>query len=481
MLSKRRFAATVLTLALVLAVDSAPGARAVVAPSPAKVGYANVIDIPDFQGKTATQFVCQLCTTPTGGKSQPDYLATIDFDPASSTYGKVLARTPMPSTNPEIHHMHVDAQANRIIVYDLYQSKAIIFGTSFGSLRPALRRVVNLGEASAALLGIPTGGDHPVGYGTPHESYRLPSGNFLIAMGGIYDPSNPALNDSAPGGFVEMTPNGDVVNAFPHLEYSGGVLKNNMFEGMGLFGLDYDARRKMLVHVDTMVARQFKCGVGLDPTTFGKEVVIWNYDHANPGAASIFQKVTMPAPVVTSPYFLHNTAQGLDVIYVTTFTAGVWALSRPAGTQLPFVITPLFPVLAPASGVAHLRLSPDEKVLYVSDTSGNTIDVLSIALSPLVPIPLQQVTLKEVHLLKFSRDGHTLFASNGLASTLGFQFRNPPFDPHYGLRSFTVRPDGTLTDERLLVDALLEPDAPPVSDGVFFGDFFLKENPQAYV
>lgn len=38
------------------------------------------------------------------GIRQPDYLATIDLDPHSGTYGQVVHRLPMPKLGDELHH-----------------------------------------------------------------------------------------------------------------------------------------------------------------------------------------------------------------------------------------------------------------------------------------------------------------------------------------------------------------------------------------
>src|SRR5712691_6104712 len=38
------------------------------------------------------------------GIEAPDYLATVDVDPASPTYSQVIHRTPMPSVGDELHH-----------------------------------------------------------------------------------------------------------------------------------------------------------------------------------------------------------------------------------------------------------------------------------------------------------------------------------------------------------------------------------------
>src|SRR5437764_11986881 len=38
------------------------------------------------------------------GISAPDYLATVDVDPASPTYSQVISRTPVSSIDDELHH-----------------------------------------------------------------------------------------------------------------------------------------------------------------------------------------------------------------------------------------------------------------------------------------------------------------------------------------------------------------------------------------
>jgi methanethiol oxidase len=38
------------------------------------------------------------------GKEKPDYLATVDVDPSSPTYSKVIHRLPMPYVGDELHH-----------------------------------------------------------------------------------------------------------------------------------------------------------------------------------------------------------------------------------------------------------------------------------------------------------------------------------------------------------------------------------------
>src|SRR6056297_2201423 len=38
------------------------------------------------------------------GSKHPDYMATVDVDPDSKTYGQVVGRFPMPAVGDELHH-----------------------------------------------------------------------------------------------------------------------------------------------------------------------------------------------------------------------------------------------------------------------------------------------------------------------------------------------------------------------------------------
>ena len=45
------------------------------------------------------------------GVEKPDYLATVDLDPASKTYSQVMHRLPMPNVGDELHHFGWNACA----------------------------------------------------------------------------------------------------------------------------------------------------------------------------------------------------------------------------------------------------------------------------------------------------------------------------------------------------------------------------------
>jgi hypothetical protein len=454
------------------------------------LAYAIVIDIPSYEGKSLQQFSDQLCNhmghSPSGGKPAPDYLATIDLQQGSPTYGQVISRDPVPYEGPELHHMSIDAGAQRVALYDLYQNKANIFDVGSDPRHPKFLRVVDLAEKSREMLG-PVAGLHDasgnpvkVGYAMPHVADRLANGNFLISMGGVYAPELPKLHLGAPGGFIEMTPDGDVVRAFPSFTYSNGKLSNGLYPGKGVMSVDTDDRLGMMAHAELMSARDFLCGgLVLKPKAVepGNQVVLWK---TGPNAAdpTVFQTVTLPTPFVTAPAFVHHPVNGMDIIYVTTFSSGLYVLHRPTGTDQKFELSQAYKEDSP-HGLVHMRLHPSADVLYISDPYGNTLQVLDFSKDPLHPAMRQMLSFDEVHMMKFSPDGDSLFVSNGLASILGFELNSPPFKTQkYGLTQVSVAPDGTLTPGAFIFDGQNQPNAP---HRAFIGDFFLRLQPQPFV
>ena len=51
------------------------------------------------------KLVYTICIYTGTGIEKPDYLATIDVDEASDTFGEVISRTEVPALGDELHHM----------------------------------------------------------------------------------------------------------------------------------------------------------------------------------------------------------------------------------------------------------------------------------------------------------------------------------------------------------------------------------------
>jgi len=134
----------------------------------------------------------------TPNDNRPDYLATVDVDPTSSTYCQVIHRTPMLHIGDEIHHSgwnacsscFGDPSANRshIILPALGSGRIYVVDTKTDPRKPKLEKCIDHNEIAAK-----------IDMGTPHTSHCLGSGDILISYLGD-------AKDNAKGGFVLLNP-----------------------------------------------------------------------------------------------------------------------------------------------------------------------------------------------------------------------------------------------------------------------------------
>jgi selenium-binding protein 1 len=134
---------------------------------------------------------------------EPDYLATIDVDPKSKTYGQVVHRLKMPTQGDELHHYGWNACASchgkcarrYLIVPGLGSSRIHIVDTA-NPREPKMHKVIEPKEvASKAKLT------------APHTVHCLGDGRVMISM----------LGDDkgeGPGGFLLLDDKFDVAGAW---------------------------------------------------------------------------------------------------------------------------------------------------------------------------------------------------------------------------------------------------------------------------
>ncbi|KAE9587846.1 putative transcription factor WD40-like family [Lupinus albus] len=120
------------------------------------------------------------------GINKPDYLATVDVDPSSPTYSKVIHRTPVPNIGDELHHTgwnscsscHGDPSAQRrfLIAPALVSGRIYVFDTKTNPKAPSLHKVVEPEEII-----------QKTGLAFPHTSHCLASGEIMISCLGDKD------------------------------------------------------------------------------------------------------------------------------------------------------------------------------------------------------------------------------------------------------------------------------------------------------
>lgn len=135
------------------------------------------------------------------GIDQPDYLATVDVDPASSTYTHVIHRAPMPNVGDELHHFgwnacsscHTDRSKSRrfLIVPGFHSSRIHILDTS-DPRAPVVCKVIEPEEVK-----------QKANLSAPHTVHCLADGTVMISMLGD-------AQGNAPGGFLLLDQNFDI-------------------------------------------------------------------------------------------------------------------------------------------------------------------------------------------------------------------------------------------------------------------------------
>ena len=126
---------------------------------------------------------------------KPDYLATVDVDPDSSDFGKIIHRMPMPNVGDELHHFGWnacsschgdDSRHRRFIVLPGISSSRIHIVDTEDPRQPKIHKIIEPEELF-----------NKAGLSAPHTVHCLADGNVMISCLGD-------SNGDAPGGFLMM-------------------------------------------------------------------------------------------------------------------------------------------------------------------------------------------------------------------------------------------------------------------------------------
>ncbi|XP_003384485.1 PREDICTED: selenium-binding protein 1-like isoform X1 [Amphimedon queenslandica] len=154
-------------------------------------GYATPLDAMKGPREKLLYIPCIYTNTAT---KKSDYLATIDCDPDSKDYGKVIHRLSMPYAEDEIHHTGWNAcsscfgdagkKRNKLIMPSLASTRVYVIETGTNPKEPSIHKVVEPDDIIKK-----------TGLAIPHTSHCLANGQVMISTMG--DPEG-----KAKGGFV---------------------------------------------------------------------------------------------------------------------------------------------------------------------------------------------------------------------------------------------------------------------------------------
>ncbi|KAM7278112.1 hypothetical protein ACFE04_005246 [Oxalis oulophora] len=140
-------------------------------------GYATPLDAMSGPKESLIYVTCVYTGT---GIEKPDYLATVDVDPNSPNYGKVIHRLPMPYVGDELHHSgwnscsscHGVPSADRrfLVLPSLVSGRIYAIDTKENPKAPALYKVVEPEEIV-----------QKTGLAYPHTAHCLATGEIMVS------------------------------------------------------------------------------------------------------------------------------------------------------------------------------------------------------------------------------------------------------------------------------------------------------------
>jgi selenium-binding protein 1 len=125
------------------------------------------------------RFLYLACLHQGTGVEEPDFIAVVDAEPGSDTYGQVISETPMPTAGDELHHFGWNRcssachgpDRSHLIVPGFRSSRLHILDVSEDPRRPRIVKVIEPDELTGR-----------TGYSRPHTVHCMPGDNVVISM-----------------------------------------------------------------------------------------------------------------------------------------------------------------------------------------------------------------------------------------------------------------------------------------------------------
>lgn len=357
------------------------------------------------------------------GRRRPDYLAVVDVDPRSDTYGSVVNRVTMPTVGDELHHFGWNMCSSCYGHPGAFRRYLVVPGLTSGNIHildacrpegPTMHRVIRGPEIAAK-----------TGLSAPHTVHCAPDGSIIISMLGDAE-------GNGPGGFLVLDQDFDVVGRWERR--STGMRYNYDFW--------YQLRHNVMVSSEWAAPRTFRPGFRMEDVEagrYGQRLQFWDWQ-----GRELVQTVDMGSEglVPLEVRFLHDpdAAQGF---VGATLSSAVWNFYREAGEWKARKVIQVEPVELegwsfPVPGlITDILVSMDDRFLYMSNWLHGDLRQYDIS-TPANPRltgrvwidgllgEAREVLGKPVHagpqMLQLSLDGRRLYVTNSLFSSWDNQF-----------------------------------------------------------
>ncbi|QEG35487.1 selenium-binding protein SBP56-related protein [Bythopirellula goksoeyrii] len=351
---------------------------------------------------------------------KPDYMATVDLDPKSPTYSKVVGRLQMPTPGDELHHYGWNACSS--CHGQGHRRYLIVPGLASGNIHV----VDAINPAELKLQKTISGKMIATEYdlSTPHTVHCLSDGSVVISMLG-----NGA--GEAPGGFLELDAELNIVGPW-----------QKSLEGMN-FNYDYwyQPRHNVMVSSEWAAPNTVSQGFSLEDVKagkYGQHLQFWNWKERK-----IEQTVDLGSggliPLEVRFYHNPDSTHGFvgaalsSAIFHWHKNGDRWQADKVV--QVDPVETEGWPFPVPGL-ITDLVLSMDDRFLYLSNWLHGDIRQYDVS-DPANPKLTGQVWLGGVighpsntdrnltggpQMLQLSLDGKRLYVTSSLYSVWDNQF-----------------------------------------------------------
>jgi len=360
----------------------------------------------------------------TGTKVQePDYLATVDVDPASPTYSQVVHRLPMPRVGDELHHFgwntcsscHGDAgKVRRYMVLPGLKSGRIHVVDTMNPHRPTLHTVIEPEEVA-----------RKVNLSAPHTVHCLADGTVMISMLGDRE-------GYGPGGFLALDDRFDILGRWER--DANGMAYNYDFW--------YQPRHNVMVSSEWAAPRTYVGGFepkDVEAGKYGSQLHFWDWS-----ARRLVKTVDLgPTGMIPLEVRFHHDPDSSHGYAGAALSSTMWHWHRRSGDWAVEKVIAVDPVKVegwpfPVPGlITDLVVSMDDRFLYFSNWLHGDIRQYDIT-DPGRPRLVGRVwcggligKTAEVRgkplvggpqMLQLSLDGRRLYVTNSLLSTWDNQF-----------------------------------------------------------
>lgn len=339
-----------------------------------------------------------------------DFVAVIDVNPDSDTFGTITYTVDLGSKGNETHHWGYTDDRTKIWAGGLFSSKIWILDVATDPAKPKIEKVLENIPKVAGLTG-------------PHTYYALP-GRMLISFLGSADGSIPA-------GMAEFTNDGKFIRRIDNPEGAP-------------YGYDVAVKpdlNRMVTSSFTPLRNYQKPLAKMDLNDFGREMVVWDFKERKPlqvGKAGLAPLEVRWSLKPGNNYGFTNCALDNSLWLFRGQSDGTYAFKKVASTgALP----------------ADLRQSPDDRYLFVSCFGDNLLQQWDVT-DPDAPKLVSTVAPGvQPNMMHVTGDGKRMYVTNSLLSTLDHANR-------FWVRLVHVGPDGMKVDPFFNIDMNKLPTGP---------------------